>query len=131
MRGMRDSIGHGERAAPAAAEDVHRTRDLQLIAQFFDVADQVGGRVPGERHRGARRGDIGLALAAAALVEQDDAVSRRIEEARHRGRASPAGAAVEERSEEHTSELQSLMRISYAVFCLKTKKKHKQQSHTT
>src|SRR3546814_1115858 len=29
----------------------------------------------------------------------------------------------EERSEEHTSELQSLMRISYAVFCLKTKKK--------
>src|SRR3546814_10533898 len=28
-----------------------------------------------------------------------------------------------ERSEEHTSELQSLMRISYAVFCLKTKKK--------
>src|SRR3546814_2883197 len=31
------------------------------------------------------------------------------------------------RSEEHTSELQSLMRISYAVFCLKKKKKHKQQ----
>src|SRR3546814_10702769 len=30
---------------------------------------------------------------------------------------------VKERSEEHTSELQSLMRISYAVFCLK-KKKH-------
>src|SRR3546814_7801164 len=28
------------------------------------------------------------------------------------------------RSEEHTSELQSLMRISYAVFCLKTKKKN-------
>src|SRR3546814_8114679 len=28
---------------------------------------------------------------------------------------------VPERSEEHTSELQSLMRISYAVFCLKTK----------
>src|SRR3546814_6340065 len=32
------------------------------------------------------------------------------------------------RSEEHTSELQSLMRISYAVFCLK-KKRH-QQTHT-
>src|SRR3546814_7856696 len=31
-----------------------------------------------------------------------------------------------ERSEEHTSELQSLMRISYAVFCLKKKKKIKQ-----
>src|SRR3546814_8367365 len=31
------------------------------------------------------------------------------------------------RSEEHTSELQSLMRISYAVFCLKKKKQSKQQ----
>src|SRR3546814_6723439 len=30
---------------------------------------------------------------------------------------------IETRSEEHTSELQSLMRISYAVFCLKKKKK--------
>src|SRR3546814_3380815 len=34
------------------------------------------------------------------------------------------------RSEEHTSELQSLMRISYAVFCLK-KKKNKQHRNTT
>src|SRR3546814_8028944 len=31
---------------------------------------------------------------------------------------------VRQRSEEHTSELQSLMRISYAVFCLKKKRKH-------
>src|SRR3546814_1803624 len=34
-----------------------------------------------------------------------------------------AETAVAGRSEEHTSELQSLMRISYAVFCLKKKKK--------
>src|SRR3546814_10052070 len=34
------------------------------------------------------------------------------------------------RSEEHTSELQSLMRISYAVFCLK-KKKNKTHKHNT
>src|SRR3546814_6597332 len=33
-------------------------------------------------------------------------------------------AALGERSEEHTSELQSLMRISYAVFCLKKKNNH-------
>src|SRR3546814_10541057 len=33
------------------------------------------------------------------------------------------------RSEEHTSELQSLMRISYAVFCLKKKKSHTQKAH--
>src|SRR3546814_1318382 len=32
------------------------------------------------------------------------------------------GVLVKKRSEEHTSELQSLMRISYAVFCLKKKK---------
>src|SRR3546814_4436772 len=32
------------------------------------------------------------------------------------------------RSEEHTSELQSLMRISYAVFCLKKKKQHEIES---
>src|SRR3546814_7919409 len=34
------------------------------------------------------------------------------------------------RSEEHTSELQSLMRISYAVFCLKKKNENTKQSHT-
>src|SRR3546814_3020514 len=47
---------------------------------------------------------------------------------RHHARAAPPGrraGAVGRRSEEHTSELQSLMRISYAVFCLKKKKKKK------
>src|SRR3546814_1987084 len=40
-------------------------------------------------------------------------------------------AEIAGRSEEHTSELQSLMRISYAVFCLKTKKtKHVQHKPT-
>src|SRR3546814_8071121 len=38
-------------------------------------------------------------------------------------------AILGNRSEEHTSELQSLMRISYAVFCLKKKKHY--SSHTT
>src|SRR3546814_544295 len=36
-----------------------------------------------------------------------------------------------DRSEEHTSELQSLMRISYAVFCLKKKKNKTSQQHKT
>src|SRR3546814_8885448 len=35
------------------------------------------------------------------------------------------------RSEEHTSELQSLMRISYAVFCLKKKQLNKRKTHYT
>src|SRR3546814_3103352 len=42
------------------------------------------------------------------------------------GRGLPGGGDGDERSEEHTSELQSLMRISYAVFCLKKKKKNNQ-----
>src|SRR3546814_2000685 len=37
---------------------------------------------------------------------------------------------VVDRSEEHTSELQSLMRISYAVFCLKKKNKKKYNKYT-
>src|SRR3546814_3714485 len=55
------------------------------------------------------------------------------------GMQHPAHAPAR-RSEEHTSELQSLMRISYAVFCLKKKKKvqnrksdsviHNRQQHT-
>src|SRR3546814_7335889 len=36
-----------------------------------------------------------------------------------------------DRSEEHTSELQSLMRISYAVFCLKKKKQHRDTEVST
>src|SRR3546814_6831842 len=40
-------------------------------------------------------------------------------------RSASSAAALVARSEEHTSELQSLMRISYAVFCLKKKKSNK------
>src|SRR3546814_8933308 len=41
------------------------------------------------------------------------------------------GQIRQNRSEEHTSELQSLMRISYAVFCLKNKKQqHKRNKNT-
>src|SRR3546814_4705091 len=40
------------------------------------------------------------------------------------GTVLPDSYSYDRRSEEHTSELQSLMRISYAVFCLKKKKKH-------
>src|SRR3546814_10250142 len=43
-------------------------------------------------------------------------------------RLHPCSHSGGERSEEHTSELQSLMRISYAVFCLKKKNTNKQKS---
>src|SRR3546814_2541254 len=42
-----------------------------------------------------------------------------------------SAAAWKSRSEEHTSELQSLMRNSYAVFCLKKKKKQHKTNNTT
>src|SRR3546814_7614423 len=63
-------------------------------------------------HRGVRHGHP----AHAADPPPRQSRSRRRPVARHRGRRRLVG-----RSEEHTSELQSLMRISYAVFCLKKK----------
>src|SRR3546814_10544079 len=48
-----------------------------------------------------------------------------------RGRWSRTGPSGWTRSEEHTSELQSLMRISYAVFCLKKKKTKQTKQSTT
>src|SRR3546814_2040361 len=42
------------------------------------------------------------------------------------GKPPAPSLSLSQRSEEHTSELQSLMRISYAVFCLKKKKNNKE-----
>src|SRR3546814_2285416 len=58
---------------------------------------------------------------ALALAEKDANLAAFAEECRHSGTAAA-------RSEEHTSELQSLMRISYAVFCLKKKTKNKKNN---
>src|SRR3546814_4188519 len=54
-----------------------------------------------------------------ALVRGADEREHAVREMRVR---RPYLRSIEDRSEEHTSELQSLMRISYAVFCLKKKK---------
>src|SRR3546814_8583591 len=64
------------------------------------------------RRQGRRKSACG---AAAAAVEP--AVDY------HQDRCRAGAGANRSRSEEHTSELQSLMRISYAVFCLKKKRK--------
>src|SRR3546814_5541718 len=66
------------------------------------------------RSQGARVGAVHAAPAAGRHGRRSRAVHRR----GLRGRRPGGGR----RSEEHTSELQSLMRISYAVFCLKKKK---------
>src|SRR3546814_9559149 len=54
-----------------------------------------------------------------------------LESARWFSRDELLNSPEDERSEEHTSELQSLMRISYAVFCLKKKKTHTTNKCTT
>src|SRR3546814_2915427 len=54
----------------------------------------------------------------------DRRLSRRRGRFLHYARGRRAAVFPGDRSEEHTSELQSLMRISYAVFCLKKKKQH-------
>src|SRR3546814_2180412 len=80
------------------------------------------------RHR--RRHDVGdiaiagLIVRAAIAIGVDIAIGPRLAVRGARPDILGKGA----RSEEHTSELQSLMRISYAVFCLK-KKKNKKNSN--
>src|SRR3546814_2161571 len=72
--------------------------------------------------------DLGKAERAEALVREGGTIRVQVlnelaNVARRKiGLAWTEVQALTERSEEHTSELQSLMRISYAVFCLKKKK---------
>src|SRR3546814_1250996 len=65
------------------------------------------------KHAFIRRATEFLATRMAAM--------RSFSEASHRPDSRPSFSLLRIRSEEHTSELQSLMRISYAVFCLKKK----------
>src|SRR3546814_3018917 len=70
--------------------------------------------------------------AVAILVEWCRRGGRRVVFLRGRKqRVEHRGFRRAQRSEEHTSELQSLMRISYAVFCLKKKKTKNKQNKTT
>src|SRR3546814_9977048 len=89
-----------------------RTDTLFPSTTLFRALQRRGARL---RHIAgmARRRDIAAAEPGVVVAWADDPVE--VDFGEH-GHASF-------RSEEHTSELQSLMRISYAVFCLKKKKK--------
>src|SRR3546814_2301903 len=86
--------------------------------------------------RSAFQGDVtlsaGKALALNASMIRSDAIpGTQTPTVRLQAPSLIIGDMDGQRSEEHTSELQSLMRISYAVFCLKKKtKKHKHVHHT-
>src|SRR3546814_2914985 len=82
---------------------------LAVVHVGGDVADDARGRLEAVEFFSGHRIDR-LQIALEGAVEDHVA-----------GRREGAGP---HRSEEHTSELQSLMRISYAVFCLKKQTKH-------
>src|SRR3546814_8860707 len=89
----------------------------QVLAQDRVASGAVGaGQVEHHRRGHGTRAQRAALLSAPRLGPLDDLAARELE--------------VAARSEEHTSELQSLMRISYAVFCLK-KKKHQPHETTT
>src|SRR3546814_1463539 len=71
----------------------------------------------GKRHGGI---DVPLRYVYAKSIGDQNCADHQQES---KGQHHHRGISVNERSEEHTSELQSLMRISYAVFCLTKKKK--------
>src|SRR3546814_6050973 len=94
------------------------------------LGGKAGVRRDGDEHRAARAHRLFHQLIAAPRRQQDESGSRVDSSARHRAdqlveRVMPPNILAHQldRSEEHTSELQSLMRISYAVFCLKKQKK--------
>src|SRR3546814_1538601 len=93
---------------------------LGRIAELYAIEAQVRGGLP-EVRRQARQARAGPRLNALHdwLHNTLRCVSRKSDLAGAIRYALTRWAA---RSEEHTSELQSLMRISYAVFCLKKKK---------
>src|SRR3546814_5152416 len=65
--------------------------------------------------------------ASASPTMPSRGISRRLSAMLIASEIAAVHTGVRVRSEEHTSELQSLMRISYAVFCLKKKKHDKRQ----
>src|SRR3546814_3708716 len=100
------------------------SRHLRPRQQLCDSCRQKLGSQIRCRYRGfpealSRRGDHRIAKGAMG----------RLQPGRRRASRDGQVAGDERRSEEHTSELQSLMRISYSVFCL-TKTKDNNYTHT-
>src|SRR3546814_5789931 len=84
----------------------------------------VAARIDARKIPGIEPAIVGRVLAVTEIA-LDDRRAAHLEAALEPalfGQRAPIAIGEEQRSEEHTSELQSLMRISYAVFCLKKKK---------
>src|SRR3546814_17433385 len=102
-----------------------RTDTLFPYTTLFRSYSRAGGGPgragPQHRHHGARDTRARRGLAAAREGQQGAGARPPAGGGWRRGHHLREGRR---RSEEHTSELQSLMRISYAVFCLKKKTNH-------
>src|SRR3546814_5961923 len=102
-----------------------RTDTLFPYTTLFRSEDLAGIEQEDLQQRELACGELHLPPArergAGAQVEPDPAGLQHV----------VAGRRLFVRSEEHTSELQSLMRISYAVFCLKKKTQHKRANMIT
>src|SRR3546814_6084008 len=86
---------------------------------------QVGQQHPGADHRMQVPQEV-----AALLAPVERQPGTRAAPAPRPAQVEPGQAEEQQRSEEHTSELQSPMRISYDVFCLKNKKSSKNENYT-
>src|SRR3546814_1513761 len=102
-----------------------RARALELSKLAHDIAGDRDLHL--RTHLGRQLGNSALMSGIGVGVEEadGDALDARC---RHVLQDRPRAGFIQRRSEEHPSELQSLMRISYAVFCLK-KKKHQQYTY--
>src|SRR3546814_2554791 len=104
--------------------------DLPPWPQDRLAADAAGRRVQGGWHPAADRISAEGAVFRSRLQPVGARAWHCLQHAGEIPDPDPGGlprhllAEADPRSEEHTSELQSLMRISYAVFCLKKKQKH-------
>src|SRR3546814_10087070 len=95
----------------------------RLMSECREIAFSLGSACASGSGRSSH------VLRALGLSEKEARSSIRIGFGRYTS-MDELDAAAAERSEEHTSELQSLMRLSYAVFCLKKKKKYKRMHAT-
>src|SRR3546814_4415929 len=118
--GISDALreGHGERAEVCVGSCRGRSTAAALTANILSIDVDYFFDAGGP--------DDVSAHALSAITDEDRlAISRRCYRKVTKTRTFRADILPrlrEQRSEEHTSELQSLMRISYAVFCLKKKK---------
>src|SRR3546814_4711639 len=97
-----------------------------IPAEHLDRIFERFYRIDASRQRGTEGAGLGLAIAK-SIVEAHGGEIRAnsaIQATEFEISLPSIGCCHGERSEEHTSELQSLMRISYAVFCLKKKNTH-------